>query len=195
MGHFPTLDLWRGPFGDSYHKRNVYKPDDVRPVFDKILNGIKVDSVLEVGCGQGHNLLAIDAKFRYGIEPNKAARDEANDQDGIVYVFNSSADRISRHFSENTFDLVLTCGLLIHIPPTDIETVVREIARVSSKYVLCIEYAAAEEEMVEYRGEKDILWRRPFGKLFQAWADMELVDHDDADSNLYPGCSWWLLRK
>lgn len=192
MGHFTTLDLWRGPFGDSYHERNRPSVGEIRPLFRRILDGIEVESVLEVGCGLGHNLMAIDAKIREGIEPNDRARAEANAlcAPDLLVLDGSAADLI---YADDAFDLVLTCGLLIHIPPTDIRKVVEEIARVSRRYVLAIEYAAVEEEMVEYRGEKDILWKRPFGKLFMAWAGMELVRWDDTDSDLYPGCSWWLL--
>jgi ubiquinone/menaquinone biosynthesis C-methylase UbiE len=189
-----TIDVWKGKFGDTYHKRNRFSPDDVRPVFDRILKGITLTSVLEVGCGQGHNLMAIDAPIRTGIEPNKAARNQANKEHGVgMIAFDGDAADLA--FFDASFDLVLTCGLLIHISPGQIRKVVGEIARVSSKYVLLIEYAAVEEEAVEYRGEKDILWRRPFGKLFMAWEGMKLVAWDDEPIDMYPGCCWWLLEK
>lgn len=188
-----TVDLWRGDFGDSYHQRNRFAPEDVKPLFDRILDGIEVDSVLEVGCGLGHNLMAIDAERRVGIEPNAAAREEAKATYPDLAVWNQLATEI--HFPNSSFDLVLTCGLLIHIPPADIQKVIEEIVRVSSRYVLAIEYAFPVEEVREYRGKKDALWVRPYGKLLQAWGGMRLVKWDDADEDLFPGCSWWLMEK
>lgn len=188
-----TLKLWRGQFGTTYHERNRFTPDDVRPVFGRILHGLTIQSVLEVGSGLGHNLMAVDAEQRTGVEPNESARIEARDTYPLVWTIDGDAADLP--FRKDSFDLVMTCGLLIHIPPAQIQQVVEEIARVSRRYVLAIEYAAVEEEMVEYRGEKDVLWRRPFGKLFQAWTGMSLVAWDAADTHLYPGCSWWLLEK
>ncbi len=189
-----TVDLWRGEFGDSYHERNRFAPEDVKPLFNKILAGIELGCVLEVGCGLGHNLMAIVAEERWGVEPNEAARYEANFTYPELRVVDGNAAYLPFP-DDDYFDLVLTCGLLIHIPPTDIQAVVEEVARVSKQYVLAIEYAAVEEEEVEYRGHRDVLWRRPYGKLFVAWADMKLVAWDAEDSNLYPGCSWWLLEQ
>jgi SAM-dependent methyltransferase len=188
-----SVELWKGQFGDSYHERNRFTVDQVKPLFDRILDGVHVESVLEVGCGLGHNLMAIDARFRCGVEPNRAARTQAIMSYPSLIVTSATADDLP--FKDDAFDLVLTCGLLIHIPPTDIHRVVEETARVSRRYVLAIEYAAVEEEEQAYRGQRDILWRRPYGKLFQAWADMSLVRWDDMDSGLYPGCCWWLLEK
>lgn len=190
-----TLDLWRGNFGNSYHDRNKFLPEHVRPLFARILGEYEpFGSVLEVGCGLGHNLMAIDAETRSGIEPNKAAREEAlrAHHPALNAI---DADAADLPYASDSYDLVLTCGLLIHIPPQDIQQVVEEIARVSSKLVLCIEYNAVEEEMREYRGVKDALWVRPYGKLFQTWGGMKLLAHDDEDTQLHPGCSWWLCEK
>jgi SAM-dependent methyltransferase len=188
-----TIDVWRGDFGDSYHERNRFDPEDVRPVFEKMLSGVKIGTLLEVGCGVGHNLAAIDADEKVGVEPNEYSRRWARREHPNINVIDGDAGDLP--FQDAYFDLVLTCGLLIHISPAEIGGVVSEIARVSRRYVLLVEYAAVEEEMQEYRGVKDILWRRPFGKLFMAWEGMRLLRWDDSDSNLYPGCSWWLLEK
>lgn len=190
-----TLDLWRSEWGTAYHQRNRFTPDQVRPVYDTILGDVQVGSVLEVGCGLGHNLMAIDALLRTGIEPNEAARNEANERYGDRLLQVIDGDVTNLPFSDGVFDLVLTCGLLIHIPPVDIQRAVEELVRVSSRYVLAIEYAAVEEEMVEYRGERDALWRRPYGKLLMAWGGMRLITWSDTDPDLYPGCSWWLMEK
>lgn len=188
------LDLWRGDFGNAYHSRNRFLPEHVRPVFERILGPHEpFDRILEVGAGLGHNLMAIQAAERYGLEPNQAARDEAGEMYHDLLLYDGEAAHLPFH--DGYFDLVLTCGLLIHIPPSDIQTVVEEIARVSKKYVLAIEYAAPEEEMVEYRGVSDALWKRNYGTLFIAWAGMKQIGHEAEAGELYPGSEWWLLSK
>lgn len=190
-----TVSLWRGPFGDEYHVRNRVTPDQVKEVFARILNGITVNSVLEVGSGLGANLAAIDAKVKTGVEPNERARDEAKaTYPEIAFLDGEAADL---PLFEQSFDLVLTCGLLIHIPPEDLTQAMQEICRVSRRYVLAIEYAAVEEEEpVTYRGKEGILWRRPFGKLYEYNCGMKVIARGDStDSDLYPGCAWWLCQK
>lgn len=188
-----TVDLWRGDFGDSYHERNRFQPEHVKPLYDRILKDISLDSVLEVGCGLGHNLQAIDARVRVGVEPNKAARVEARDTYLHTRLVNATADKLP--FTDGRFDLVLTCGLLIHIPKNDIRKVIEEICRVSRRYVLSIEYAFPVEEVREYRGQKEALWVRPYGKLLVTWGGMKILRWDEEDTDLHPGCSWWLCEK
>lgn len=189
-----TVNLWRGEWGDAYHDRNKFTPEQVRPVFDRILSEYEpFERVLEVGCGLGHNLMAVDADERYGVEPNDAAREAAQDAYHSLLLYDGEAQRLP--FRDDWFDLVFTCGLLIHIPPQDIRKVVEEVARVSRRFVLAVEYAFPVEEVREYRGEDAALWVRPYGTLLEAWGSLRIVGHDAADSNLYPGCEWWLCEK
>lgn len=187
-----STDLWRGPFGDEYLARNQPTVDQVRPVLDHILAGIEFDSVLEVGCSKGHNLLALesDGRLLSGVEPNDQARHAAQ-HEGLDVI---DGDILDLPYLDDSYDLVLTCGVLIHIAPPDIRQAVNEVVRVTRRYVLAIEYGAVEEEMVEYRGHKDILWRRNFGKLYEAWGGLRIVRHESTNSMMYPGAEWWLLE-
>lgn len=187
-----TLDLWAGEFGDEYHQRNQATAEQVKPVLAGMLKGIAPGYAYEPGCGRGQNLVALQeiGWEVCGAEPNEQARTVAKEHLPFVY-----ADDIRRTpYGDDTFDLVLTAGLLIHIAPADIRKAVYEIARISYRYVLLIEYAAAEEETVEYRGRQDFLWRRPYGKLFQAWRSMKLIRHGGTEAGLYDGAEFWLLE-
>ena len=79
-------------------------------------------------------------------------------------VRSDSADRLG--WEDGHMDLVFTSGVLIHVPPDKLEASLREIHRVSSRYVICGEYFAPSEEMIPYRGHDNAMWRRDYGSLF-----------------------------
>lgn len=158
-------NLWSGNFGDSYTERNKYTPEKhdfhVRQLFwaDFIEEyQLHEKPVLEVGCGDGKNLHCFNNG--YGIDIN--ARALTYNYPGWS-VYGKATDI---PFKDNYFDLCFTCGLLIHIPPDDLLTVMGEMVRCSRKYVMFMEYYAEKEEMIEYHGEKDVLWKRPYKDIF-----------------------------
>jgi pseudaminic acid biosynthesis-associated methylase len=173
------LDLWAGEFGDAYHRRNAPSESNIkartkwlRQVLARLpLPDIK--SALEVGCGYGANLRAldiacadmgIDGVALLGVEPNRAARAKAALVSRAV-VFDRTA--VDMHgFNDGFADLAMTCGVLIHIPPAGLPDAMAEIYRVAKRFILCAEYYGREVEAVPYRGEDGALWRRPYGDLW-----------------------------
>lgn len=72
--------------------------------------------------------------------------------------------------------MVFTSGLLIHIPPSNIEEVLKEIHRCTKKYIWGLEYFAEEYEEVKYRGHNDLLWKADFPKLYlDTFKDIKLI--------------------
>ena len=156
---------WASDFGDKYTKRCQidYKPRV--PMFKKLLKGLEIESVLEVGANMGHNLVAINEARGadvFGIDINKYAIENA-----LMPIEYGSAYKLP--YDDDTFDLVYTAGVLIHIPPDKLKSAMKELYRVSKKYVLMIEYPADEERGRKYRdfGNKQGVWARPYGHLFQ----------------------------
>jgi ubiquinone/menaquinone biosynthesis C-methylase UbiE len=79
-------------------------------------------------------------------------------------------------FKNEYFDLVFSAGVLIHIPPDHLPEALREIYRVSKRYLLSIEYFAEQETVIHYRGHEDLLWKRNFFQHWQAqFADLVLI--------------------
>ena len=77
-------NTWTGKFGDDYCKRNLVTEKEIKDcerIFKEIfkkMNTKTIEKVLEVGCNQGRNLLAIKNIIDcncFGIEPNKSARE------------------------------------------------------------------------------------------------------------------------
>ena len=73
-----------------------------------------------------------------------------------------------------------------------------EIFRVSSRYILCIEYFSPDPVTIHYRGHDDLLFKRDYGGL---WLDWYPVLEHVADGFFWKrttgldNVNWWLFRK
>jgi SAM-dependent methyltransferase len=151
------LSRWTGQFGDEYTDRNQYDPATRVIGFRQIIPP-EVKYVLEVGSNYGNNLAALGLLgiTAIGIEPNVKALNKGLALGRPII----HGDSYSLPFPNNSFDLVMTCGVLIHIPDDLLAKAEAEIQRVTKKYVLAIEYTGTEGEK-EYRGNHNMLWKRP----------------------------------
>jgi pseudaminic acid biosynthesis-associated methylase len=191
------LAAWQGEFGDAYTERNRIDPDSVVPFIQTMLNGLAISSALEIGCNRGHNLLALTRVLGgeadvVGIEPNRHARESARSSSPKIAVLEGQATDLP--FKDGTFDLVMTAGLLIHISLEQLPQVMREIYRVSRRYVLAVEYFAEQETVIPYRGHDNLLWKRDFLGHYQThFPDLILARSGYFEA--WDRCNWWLLEK
>jgi pseudaminic acid biosynthesis-associated methylase len=189
--------FWRQSFGDEYVARNRVDWRARVPFWQSIIDRIKPRSVLEVGCGSGWNLRALRQTdpmplSLWGIEINPKAMEEA--ADAGLSVVNGSLFDLRKEWPEGGFDLVASVGVLIHVAPADISRAMDEIIAVSKRYVLAVEYADEKEVEVEYRGNAERLWRRPFGSLYEA-KGLKIVDEFDAPADAFDRCHVWLCER
>lgn len=168
-----TLQHWGGHNGHDYAARNVPTAkqqlsrkrlwQDVRGALEEAPH-----TVLEVGAGAGQNLAVwkqMDPLIKTGaVEPNDRTRKTLITNKLADVAKPGTANSID--FDTNSFDLVFTSGVLIHIPPDDLEKSCEEIYRVSKKYIVSVEYFAAAPEEKQYRGQQGLLWKRDFGKFW-----------------------------
>lgn len=192
---------WKGKFGNKYTDRCPVEWKPRIAVFDKLLSGLNIESVLEVGCNLGHNLLAINAVTDadvFGIDINQYAINKSDIKPCLkkASIFNTG-------FDDNTFDLVLSAGVLIHQHAAQLSEAMLEIHRVSKKYILLIEYPNTEEVGRHYRDfqDKEGVWSRPYGEIFQGLTGAKLLrtghmkDISDEKWGFSKDCDWWLFRK
>ena len=194
-------EMWAGKFGDEYTERNSSFSLYLRrkPFWREFVKKYKIPRVLEVGCNRGHNLQCFEG-MRYGIDVNERALKKAQElwkYNGTWCEYGKATDI---PFKDNFFDLVFTCGLLIHIPPDDLLPVMSEMVRCSHKYVMFMEYWAEKEEEIEYRGEMGLLWKRPYKDIFLSFysrhSQYECIDEgfltkDDG----FDDVTWWLFER
>ena len=175
------MNFWLGQFGKDYTDRNTYTAEGIdntyRDVFGvsrlemnrQFLDNLDRDiRILEVGCNIGMQLqLLQDMGFRNltGIELQRYAIDSARSRLSGIDVIQGSA--LELPFRDGWFDLVYTSGVLIHISPRDLPTVMKEMARCSKRYIWGFEYYQDETTDVVYRGESGFLWKAPYSRLFQ----------------------------
>src|SRR5258708_4364237 len=80
----------------------------------------------------------------------------------------------------------------MHGAPENLLTLMNQTVAASSLYVLAIEYASETEEMVEYRGHRDRLWRRPYGKLYEGLG-CKILHEGEAVG--FDQCQYWLCER
>jgi pseudaminic acid biosynthesis-associated methylase len=174
-----TIDLWKSNFGKEYTERNGRWTLPAREHLFKQLLPIGCESVLEVGANTGLNLLAIAQRSACAMsatEPNDVARAELVKLNLCKSVTADTADALS--FPDGFADLVLTSGVLIHVPPDKLAASLDEIHRVARRWIICGEYFAPQEEMIPYRGHDNALWRRDYGSLFlDTFSDLKCTAH------------------
>jgi len=197
--------FWAGDFGDEYAARNRGEKFIANQThyFSRILNvtnGVK--SVLEFGANIGENLKAI--KFLIpqatlsAIEINKSAADEIKKwKEGKVKVYTQSV----LDFKVNKkHDFVFVKGVLIHINPEKLPDVYAKLYKSSSKYICIGEYYNPTPTTIEYRGNKDRLFKRDFcAEMMRKYPTLKLVDYGFAyhGDNNFPqdDITWFLLEK
>lgn len=162
------LDLWRSQFGRDYTDRNdAEKPARV-DTWRRILDGLALDGILEVGCNVGWNLeylRRIGHPGAWGVEPQPYAVERIRQRwPGLDVRVGTAFDL---PFADASFDLVFTSGVLIHIGPDELPRALDEMYRVSRRYVLAIEYDHPTEVAVNYRGHEHALWKRDHGAAWR----------------------------
>lgn len=205
------MRTWSGEFGQNYTDRNPHTPEQLNELYTKMygvtrtvmndafLSKMKRDiKILEVGANVGVQLQALrEMGFEnlYGIELQHYAVEEAKKHTSNINIIQGSGFDIP--FRDGWFDLVYTSGVLIHINPNNIETIMGEVYRCSRELIWGFEYYADEHTDIPYRGHTNLMWKANFAGLYQKqFHDLKLVkeqkypyvDSENVD-NMY------LLRK
>lgn len=195
--------FWKGDFGGDYISRN----EDVSlyssnvSFFSNILSRTQaVSDIFEVGCNVGMNLRALHAINPTlnlgGIDINEQAIEvtkswgKANVQCGSILDVDV----------DQTFDLVFTKGVLIHIDPDSLISVYDKMYQASSKYILVAEYYNPTPVSIDYRGHQDKLFKRDFaGDMLDRFDDLVLVDYGFVYKRdlVFPqdDITWFLMKK
>lgn len=197
--------FWAGSFGDNYISRNESKKllagnlNMFTEIFNKTIN---VNTVLELGANIGMNIIAInnllpDSKTS-AVEINSKAYDQlkkvCTDQAYHASILELNTSEL------NQYDFVFTKGVLIHINPDELSKVYEAMYTLSKKYICIAEYYNPSPVSIDYRGEKEKLFKRDFaGELLERYSDLKLVDYGfkyRRDNN-YPqdDINWFLLEK
>ena len=192
-------EAWGSGFGEEYTRRNPNTPEEMQALYrerfsiertamnEEFLGHIDRSArVLEVGCNVGAqlNLLSrMGFENLFGIEINPFAIERAHEVNKGLPVFVIEGSALDIPFKDGWFDVVYTSGVLIHIAPADIETVMLEMSRCSSRWVWGFEYHTDEGYVeIPYRGRTGLLFKTDFARLFErTCSELSLVKE-----RLYP---------
>lgn len=161
-----TQDFWKNEGGSEYTLRNADVDWRKRTSFWRDTIPADVRTAFELGTNVGANLRAIRACRSIqtqGIEINEDAVKVAQDRGLAVQKCD-----LFKYQAAAMWDISYTCGVLIHMSPDQIGDAMETVAASSRKYVMAVEYMDDVETMVNYRGSDDLLWRRPYGALYEA---------------------------
>ena len=148
--------VWQGEFGRQYTDRNTFDLEemnrlwsanygvsrrDINRVFLKDIP--KGASFLEVGCNVGNQLLQLQ-ELGYtnlsAVEVQAYAVEIAKSRAKSASVLQGSA--LSLPYESDSFDVVFTSGVLIHIAPEDLPRAMEEVHRCAKTYIWGAEYYA-----------------------------------------------------
>ncbi|CAK0772140.1 Methyltransferase type 11 [Gammaproteobacteria bacterium] len=181
---------WFSEFGRAYTDRNDFGLDGIEQLYVSqfgigrrelnrmFLGDLARDrSILEVGCNVG-NQLAFLAEMGFsrlaGVEVQNYALTRARERLPDALLVQGSA--LALPFPDDSFDLVFTSGVLIHIHPDHLPGVLAEIHRVSRNFIWGMEYFCATHTEIFYRGKRGLLWKAPFAALYQQnFSDLALI--------------------
>jgi len=172
------INQWKKNFGDQYTERNVGDLDlsyiqkyeiSRSSMNNNFLGFIDRDiRILEVGTNRGlqiEKLKPMGFKNFYGIEINKRAINICKNRIENINLVEASALEIP--FKDNSFDLVFTSGVLIHISPDCIDLVMKEIYRVSKRFIWGFEYYSEKYATIIYRENEELLWKANFVNIYK----------------------------
>lgn len=195
--------FWKGEFGDDYIERNksINLLGNKTAFYANVLSQMdKVYSCIEFGSNVGLNLIAIKNLIPEcelsAIEINSKAVDILKKNE-YIKVYNQSLLDFDVDY---TRDLAIIHGVLIHINPEMLNRVYERLYSVSNKYILLVEYYNPTPVEIEYRGNREKLFKRDFaGEMLDRYHDLELVKygfiyHRDKQ---FPqdDFTWFLLKK
>jgi hypothetical protein len=195
--------FWATEFGNDYPSRNEGEKLIASNIalFSKILKHCpSVQSVAELGSNIGLNLQAlnrINTQFQLrGYEINEKAARVAKDM-GVAEILNTTV--VEALDQSKKFDMVFTKGVLIHINPDMLPVVYQNLFDLSNRYIMVCEYYNPAPVSIDYRGNKERLFKRDFaGELIQKYG-LKLISygfnyqHDHYLTN--DDTTWFLMEK
>jgi SAM-dependent methyltransferase len=154
-------DFWRRE-AIGYARRTLPPECKYRQEWAAFLLTLTPEKILEVGCNEGQNLLAVHILSPhvklYGCDIAPVGFDSP--------IKFRVASAYNLPYKDNFVDLVTTHGLLMHLPPESVGKAVSELIRVSSKHIVIREDVEIEGDG-SYCGEPNAIFIHDYKSLFK----------------------------
>ena len=134
---------------------------------------------------------------QYGVEINADAVRELEQVIPSAHVYKCS---ILDFNPQQTWDLTLIKGVLIHINPDELPEVYDKLVTVTARFLMVAEYYNPAPVAIPYRGHTDRLFKRDFaGEIMARHPEMKLLDYGfvyHLDPNFpQDDITWFLMEK
>lgn len=196
--------FWHSEYAQEYMDRNNAFDLDlgIKAWATMLKNVEKIDSLLECGCNIGRNINFLNNLMpgvkKSIIELSPEPYKFVTSRNKFEHAFNGTI--LDADLPPNSFDLVYTTGVLIHVAPENLLSNMKKIYNLSKRYILFGEIFSRVPGFIEYKGKNNLLFKRDFGKFFLENFDCRIVDYgflwgqiyDDAG---FDDCNYWVFEK
>lgn len=172
------VDFWNKYTDENESKNNLEYAKFIRD----LATSLRSNSVLEVGCNSGKDLKEFPENIEVlGLDLNEYALDVARKKYPTFQFKNGSI--LNMPYEDSSIDFVFTHYLLNYIPEEEMEKALKELYRVSSKYILTCEHYDENESPLDKDSKS---WKR---NAYKRWLNFQVkiisdVDmHEDIESN------------
>ena len=157
-----------------------------------------IDSVLEVGCHTGANLLVLARAFPQavlsGVDVNPRAiavgrRVLTRAGAGRVRLEVGRADDL-RRLPDRSVDVVITDATLMYVGPDKIDSALAELVRVGRRAVICNEWHLAQGAPGPPSRWHDMHWLHDYGRLLASQPRVAAVRTEQLPAGLYGPGDW-----
>lgn len=167
-----------GELWNKYTDDNKDHPhDEVSKFLYFVFVTLGAKKILEAGCNIGNNLAKIPKDFEiHAIDLNEQAIDIAKKKYPYITFKIGNLNKIS--YPDSFFDLVFTRNVLIHVPKNEVDDILKQLLRVSKKWIINIEYFGKDGEMINWKRGDDLLWYR---NMKERWSkfDVEILSDNE----------------
>ncbi len=156
-------------------------------LLDRLSNYSPIQSLLEVGCGDGPNLYLLAKKFPAaeftGVDINPWSVTNGEEwfkREGVSNITLSvgKADELET-FPDKSFDIVLTDAVLMYVGPDKIKKVAKQMVRIARRALILVEWHSFDSH--NSLGVYERHWRRNYETLLK-----ELVPEDNVHAIKLP---------
>ena len=199
-------NFWAEEYSKNYIEKNDnFNRELLLEGWKDILNQTsQINSVVECGANIGRNILALEEILpqadKTAIEISPDASKILEERFPKLNVKKSSI--LDSNHSGQTYDLVFTMGVLIHVAPEDLMRTMEKMFELSQRYIVIGEYFNRTPISLTYQGQENKLFKRDFGKYFLEHYENEvnLVDYGFLWGHIYDDAgfddlTWWVFQK
>ena len=173
--HYDDPGYWRGGTENDGYGGSGYADFEINKTRAEYIASLAPLTVLDVGCAYGYlvqRLRALGINAR-GIDVSSYAIAHA---DPAVRPYLQQGWAHELPFNDRTIDLLVTFGLLEHLPPELVEPTLREFIRVARRGVISISLSTEPHATLHPENEHPSLhdyrwWRSRIPARFDLWSD------------------------